>query len=341
MEVAGTVGVRTSDPRKPISVCMPACPSHPVDAYSDAQLFALMQRVNTDGFPARLEDVWRAERVRFRETLRRIPPATSADAAILDVGSSRVWLPFFQVLLGYRRIVLNTSYPDAGFVNDSLHVKEAPAADVRMSVFDLERDEFPFEDRSFDVITCLEVLEHLAVDPMAMMAEINRVLKPGGRFVLSTPNAIRTANVVNIVLGEQPCGWNAYNGFDTNRHNREYTPREIQRLLAASGMAPGEVTTFGAKSRGGLRDFLSHAANLGLMAVPGCPRRHRRDVILACGQKEYAIIERRPSWLYFDMAERKQLHSSETHSHAHQSPCATDLKPRFVSIEPTPVLPHR
>ncbi len=278
--------------------------SHPIDACSDAQLFALMQRVNTDGFPARLEDVWRAERVRIRETLRQIPPAASTNSSILDLGSSRAWLPFFQVLLGYRHIILNTSYPDAGFVSDSLCVENAEPAEVSMEVFDIERDEFPLEDECIDVITCLEVLEHLAIDPMAMMSEINRALKPGGLFVLSTPNAIRTSNVVNIFLGEQPCGWNPYNGFDTNRHNREYTPREIERLLAASGMAPKEVTTFGAKSRGGFRDAFAHIVGLGLAAVPGCPRRHRRDVILACGTKTSTVIERRPSWLYFDMAER-------------------------------------
>jgi len=278
---------------------------HPVDAYSDEQLFALMQRVSADGFPARFEDVWRAERVRIRETLRRIPPAASADSSILDLGSSRVWLPFFQELLGYRRIVLNTSYPDAGFVSDCLRVEGAQPADVGMEVFDVERDEFPFEGESFDVITCLEVLEHLAIDPMAMMAEVNRVLKPGGRLVLSTPNAVRTANVASILLGEQPCGWNPYNGFDTNRHNREYTPREIDRLFAATGLKAQEVTTFGTKSRGPLRNTLSLILGLGLAVIPGTPPRHRRDVILATGSKTSGIIQRRPTWLYFDMAERK------------------------------------
>lgn len=278
--------------------------SHPVDDFSDAQLFALMQRVSTDGFPARLEDVWRVERVRFRETLLRIPPAANTQSSILDLGSSRAWLPFFQVLLGYRRIALNTSYPDAGFVSDSLRVIDAEPAEVSMEVFDVERDEFPFEDESFDAITCLEVLEHLAIDPMAMMSEINRVLKPGGLLVLSTPNAVRTSNVVNILLGEQPCGWNPYNGFDTNRHNREYTPREIERLLVASGLASSEVTTFGAKSRRGIRDVLARVVGPGLSVIPNCPRRHRRDVILARGTKISAAVERRPSWLYFDMAER-------------------------------------
>lgn len=285
---------------------------HPVDALSDDQLFALMRRVNIDGFPARLEDVWRAERVRIRETLRRISPASSNRASILDLGSSRVWLPFFQIPLGYHNITLNTSYPQAGFVSDSLVVEGTEPANVRMEVFDVEREEFPFEDELFDVITCLEVLEHLAIDPMAMMTEVNRVLKPGGLVVLSTPNAIRSANVVNILLGEQPAGWNPYNGFDTNRHNREYTPREIEKLLAASGIAPGEVTTFGSKPRGGVQNIIRKALHVALAAVPGCPPHHRRDVILATGRKVTSVVDRRPAWLYFEMAERMNQRSEET-----------------------------
>jgi SAM-dependent methyltransferase len=175
-----------------------------------------------------------------------------------------------------------------------------------MSVFDVERDEFPFDDATFDVVTCLEVLEHLAIDPMAMMAEINRVLRPGGLLVLTTPNAIRTANAVNMLLGEQPCGWNPYNGFDSNRHNREYTPREIERLLEASGLPPAEVSTFGTKSRGTLRNTLSGLLGIGFALVPSCPMRHRRDVIVAAGRKNSPIRNRRPDWLYFDMAERAQ-----------------------------------
>jgi hypothetical protein len=55
-----------------------ALPPHPVDRLSDAQLHELLLRFDTGGFPADLEDVWRVERLRFQETLRRIPPAADA-----------------------------------------------------------------------------------------------------------------------------------------------------------------------------------------------------------------------------------------------------------------------
>ncbi len=288
--------------------------AHPVDSLSDGQLKALMMRVDDVGFPARLDDVWRVERLRFRETLRRIPPADRTHDALLDLGSSRVCLPFYRVLLGYGDIVLNTAYPESGFVDERLSIDGAVASGVRMSVFDVERDEFPLEDESFDVVLCLEVLEHLAIDPMAMMAEANRVLRPGGTCVLTTPNAVRWSNVANSLLGEQPCGWNPYNGFDTNRHNREYTPTEVERLFRAAGFIPSEVATFGRKSRGLLRDVLAGILRWSLAPLSPCRPGLRNDVILAVGTKSSTRIERRPSWLYFDMAERKNAiaRSSET-----------------------------
>lgn len=277
--------------------------THPVDSLSDDELHKLLMTVSTDGFPADIEQLWRVERYRYRETLRRIPPAASSQATLLDLGSSRPWFPFFTKLLGYRRLVLNTAYPESGMVDPRLVANNPGTPDVCMSVFDVECDPFPYPDNAFDVITCLEVLEHLAIDPMAMMAEINRVLKPGGVFVLSTPNAIRYSNVVKIILGEHPLGWTPYSGMDSNRHNREYAPSEVEKLCVAAGITPHELTTFGSKHRGFRREILKHLVALGLFALRPCPPALRHDIILVAGRKTSPIVERRPTWLYFEAAE--------------------------------------
>lgn len=277
--------------------------THPVDRLSDEELYKLLMTVSTDGFPASIEQLWRIERCRYRQTLRRIPPAASPDATLLDLGSSRPWFPFFTELLGYQRLVLNTAYPESGMVDPRLVAKTSKPPHVSMSVFDVECDPFPYPDKAFDVITCLEVLEHLAIDPMAMMAEINRVLKPGGVLVLSTPNAIRYSNVVKIILGEQPLGWTPYSGMDSNRHNREYAPSEVEKLYLAAGITPHEVTTFGSKNRGLRREVLKHLVAAGLFALRSCPPSWRRDVILVAGRKTSLLVERRPKWLYFEAAE--------------------------------------
>ena len=44
----------------------------------------------------------------------------------------------------------------------------------------------PVTDGSFDAILCTEVLEHVT-DPMAVLAEFSRLIKPGGKVFLSTP----------------------------------------------------------------------------------------------------------------------------------------------------------
>jgi SAM-dependent methyltransferase len=70
----------------------------------------------------------------------------------------------------------------------------------------------PFPDASFDAVLCTEVLEHIA-DPAETIREIHRVLKPGGRLVLTIP-------------------WSArfhYQPFDYHR----YTPSMLLRLFAA------------------------------------------------------------------------------------------------------------
>lgn len=47
-------------------------------------------------------------------------------------------------------------------------------------------EEIPFDDKTMDVISCLECLEHV-FDPTIVLKEIVRVLKPGGRLLISVP----------------------------------------------------------------------------------------------------------------------------------------------------------
>lgn len=68
----------------------------------------------------------------------------------------------------------------------------------RLELFDRDRpdgvhvhcmsvNKLDFRDETFDVVTMIEVLEHLAA-PGDALAEIRRVLKPGGQLLLTTPN---------------------------------------------------------------------------------------------------------------------------------------------------------
>ncbi len=60
---------------------------------------------------------------------------------------------------------------------------------VEVQVVDLNTGALPYVDNSFDLVTCTEVIEHLE-HFRAAMREICRVLRPGGIFVVSTPNVL-------------------------------------------------------------------------------------------------------------------------------------------------------
>ncbi len=53
------------------------------------------------------------------------------------------------------------------------------------------RDPLPFREGSLDALFCIEAIEHME-NPYHFMRELARVLKPGGRLYLSTPNIMST-----------------------------------------------------------------------------------------------------------------------------------------------------
>jgi SAM-dependent methyltransferase len=82
----------------------------------------------------------------------------------------------------------------------------------------------PFDDESFDVAVAGEVLEHLA-DPVAAVAQVRRILRPGGVFVGSVPNAFRLKSRVAYARGRYPSDWDP-------THLQLFTPEALRALLA-------------------------------------------------------------------------------------------------------------
>ena len=115
--------------------------------------------------------------------------------------------------------------------------------EVESYSIDLESEPIPAPNDFFDFIICSEVVEHMDVDPMYMMSEINRVLKVGGTLVLTTPNACSTQSIWKILRGYEPYFYMQYQK-DRNpyRHNYEYSPLSLNILLKASGFS-GQVWT--------------------------------------------------------------------------------------------------
>ncbi len=69
-------------------------------------------------------------------------------------------------------------------------------------VSDLNK-KFPLEDNLFDTVVSTDVIEHL-YDINNFLSEIHRVLKKGGKVIISTPNAISWRNRLFLLFGKNP-----------------------------------------------------------------------------------------------------------------------------------------
>lgn len=100
--------------------------------------------------------------------------------------------------------------------------------------FNLETERFPFAERSYDCVLLCEIIEHLQMDPIAVIREIKRVLKENGVLILSTPNVARLENVAKLIAGANL--YDPYSGYGPyGRHNREYSRHELFLLLDYCG----------------------------------------------------------------------------------------------------------
>lgn len=116
------------------------------------------------------------------------------------------------------------------------------ANSMSMDLFNMESETFPYADETFDVILFCEVIEHLLDDPLRALREIHRILKPSGLLVVTTPDVGRLRNLFALMEGRNI--YDPYSGFGPyGRHNREFTPHELDQLLRFAGFTHEQIFT--------------------------------------------------------------------------------------------------
>lgn len=152
-------------------------------------------------------------------TLRLISGACTPGSTIVDVGASPFVLSCALKLMGYNVIAVDFNPEEYGAL--------ARKCGVELVEADLERDGLCLPDESADCAVFTEVLEHL--NPYYVshtLCEINRILKPGGKLVLTTPNIASLFRRLRLLLGIQP---------QYTLHVHEYTKKEVEELLVKHG----------------------------------------------------------------------------------------------------------
>lgn len=183
-----------------------------------------------DGFMALLRTAVNPPRAAyFRRVLA--PRLQAAPVRLLDVGCGGGLLAEEFARLGCDVTGLDRSLP-------TLAAAKAHAARSGLSIRYLEgsADALPFPEASFDAVSCCDVLEHVD-DPGRVLAEIARVLKPGGLFLFDTINRTLRSKLVAIKLMQD---WRLTRLMPRDVHVWEkfIRPDELQGWMALQGLRP-------------------------------------------------------------------------------------------------------
>jgi SAM-dependent methyltransferase len=86
----------------------------------------------------------------------------------------------------------------------------------------LGEEPLPFASCEFDVVVLTEVIEHVDVHPQSLLAEIHRVLKPGGTLILTTPNASSLKKLIQLSNGNPQYDSPTFGGSWGHRYEYSY-----------------------------------------------------------------------------------------------------------------------
>jgi len=177
------------------------------------------------------EKEWRDEvgcpgagyRTRHRLILRCYGSVYHAGARVLDVGCGN----------GTLLCAIRSRHPDAGgLVGTDVAQAALDAARKALPEAEFVRhdlQEAPLSrEGSFDIVTCCEVLEHMA-DFESALRHINQALRPGGHLILSVPHSMRF--------------WGPHD--EAVHHLRRFEPDELCEVLESLGMTVDSAFTWG------------------------------------------------------------------------------------------------
>lgn len=173
-----------------------------------------------------------AHRARYEHDLQ-VVARHPAHQHILELGAFPFHVTAALALAG-RRVTAVDLDPERG-----RRLIERLGLDVRRC--DIERQRLPFDDAAFDLVLLCETLEHLRVDPQFALSEVNRVLRPGGLVLLTTPNLYSAQNMLRFVLGrgfgDAVAEFSKLRSLGHMGHVREYTQREVRRFAMEAGFS--------------------------------------------------------------------------------------------------------
>jgi SAM-dependent methyltransferase len=223
--------------------------------------------------------------LRLRQTFSRLEELSERDNSdVVEIGAASFYSKSLESLFPKSK----TTY-----VGKPLH-NVASNATGNFIEFDLEQRPWPFDDSSVDFFLCFEVLEHIFDDPMNVFAEVNRCLRVGGKFILTTPNIASWRSLRAIITHYSPYLYVPFfPGIPRwESHRVEYSIRDIMEFGRAGGFST-TIDTFNSYTLVPESSLLKR-----VFAELGFNTELRGDTIYAVLEKVGPVVSRFPEWFY-------------------------------------------
>lgn len=233
-----------------------------------------------------LEEKW----PRYEASLKAVHRLGGQPRRILEIGGSAPYA--FPVLL-------NTVFPAVGVTvveegsggrrsTHKVRSRQRPDDSIDIEVLDLaiENTRLPFLDGEFDLVVLVDGLENFVVDPSFVLLEARRVLREGGRLVVTVPNLVSMQSISRAIGGLSPYAsgrflpWRGAQG----RPAREYTPQEVESLCRYVGLETIVLDTITLSSEVEIPDPVRS-----LVTSQGLPSHLRGQEILYVGRKSAGV----------------------------------------------------
>ncbi len=220
---------------------------------------------------------WWSDDVRWVRTLKNLVPGRLSwfdrhidwrGKAVLDLGCAG----------GFMAEALTGKGASVTGIDPAHQAIEAARARARLVGQTIRYDvgvgeDMPYGDASFDAVVCVDVLEHVA-DLGQVLAEVARVLKPGGMFLYDTINRNPLSRFGAITVAEDilrllPKG--------THDPALFIKPQELRQALERAGLKPGPTKGLGPRGIDRRGDFVFGPIPLRsviYMGIAGKPQRH-------------------------------------------------------------------
>lgn len=162
------------------------------------------------------------------EKTNTLIPQNLRTGSILDIGCG-----------SYPYFLINTPFSKKYGIDKISYSINLQNKTIEIIKYDIEeKNNLPFPNNHFNVITMLAVFEHIQpLKIQAVLKEVRRTLKPHGTFIMTTPNRW-TKSLLKLLA------WlGLLSSAEISEHKRLYTKEEIRKLLKQSGFRENKIQT--------------------------------------------------------------------------------------------------